>query len=59
MKLSLRQIYGVPLVIGLTSLVGLVTALVGDGVWDAFSWSALAAPVAVIGWALVRPVPRS
>lgn len=35
-----------PLVIGLTSSAGLISALLGDGAWDAVSWGLLAIPVA-------------
>jgi hypothetical protein len=36
-----------PLVIGVGSTIGLVSALVADGGWDALSWGLLAIPVAV------------
>ena len=36
-----------PVVLGVATAFGLVSALVGDGVWDALSWLALGAPVAV------------
>jgi len=49
---SRLQIWGVPVVIGVLSLVGLVAALLGDGVADALSWLALAVPVGVSAWAL-------
>jgi len=31
---TLGQIFAVPLLIGVMSIVGLVAALVGDGIWD-------------------------
>jgi hypothetical protein len=37
-----------PLLLSAATTVGLVAALVGDGVWDALSWVALALPVAAI-----------
>lgn len=46
-----RGAYAVPLMIALVSIVGLVSALVGDGVRDWISWIALAVPVAVVVWA--------
>ncbi len=49
---SLRAIFGIPLVIGLASIIGLVSALTGDGPRDALSWIALAIPVAAVGWAM-------
>lgn len=42
---SLSQIFAAPLVIALVSTVGLISALVGDGWWDAVSWVALGLPV--------------
>lgn len=41
---SLWMIFRWPLLVGVVSLVGLVSALVGDGVWDALSWLALGVP---------------
>ncbi|MCA1402203.1 hypothetical protein [Bradyrhizobium sp. BRP56] len=42
---SLTQIFGAPLVIAIVSAVGLISALVGDGWWDAVSWVGLGLPV--------------
>ena len=42
---SLNQIFAGPLVIAIVSTVGLISALVGDGWWDAVSWVALGLPV--------------
>jgi hypothetical protein len=48
-KAALRQttwqIFAIPLGLGLVTLVGLVVALAGDGLWDAFSWTALGIPL--------------
>jgi len=42
------QVFGVPIVLGLVSIIGLVAALVGDGLYDAVSWITLSIPVVVI-----------
>ncbi|MGY3530084.1 hypothetical protein [Bradyrhizobium sp. USDA 4452] len=42
---SLTQIFAAPLVIAIVSTVGLISALVGDGWWDAVSWVSLGLPV--------------
>ncbi|BBC02738.1 hypothetical protein ABIF38_009152 [Bradyrhizobium japonicum] len=42
---SLTQIFAAPLVIAIVSTVGLISALVGDGWWDAVSWAGLGLPV--------------
>jgi hypothetical protein len=45
-----------PIVLGALTIVGLVGALFGDGVWDLMSAAVLAVPVVVGGWyALLRP----
>ena len=47
-RLSLRQVFAAPLAIAVLNAVGLISALVGDDVWDVLSWLTLATPVAVI-----------
>jgi hypothetical protein len=49
-RYAARQIFAAPIVLGLLSGVGLVTALVGDGPWDAVSWLGLGLPVVVCVW---------
>jgi hypothetical protein len=53
--LSKSQIWRLPLALGFVSAVGLVAALLADGIGDVVSWMALAAPVAVAVWYAVRP----
>jgi hypothetical protein len=53
-----RRVFGVPLVIAAISVFGLLSALFGDGAWDAASWFALGVPLAVIAWHVVRARPR-
>ncbi|NHK26533.1 hypothetical protein FF098_001270 [Parvularcula flava] len=53
-RLSLRAIFAIPLFIAVTSLIGLVTALVGNDLWDALSWLTLGLPVAITIWALMK-----
>lgn len=45
--LTTSQIWGAPVTLGGVSAVGLVAALVADGIADVVSWIALAAPIAV------------
>ena len=40
--------------IAVLSTVGLISALVGDDIWDVLSWLTLAIPVAVILWYWLR-----
>ncbi|GLK48625.1 hypothetical protein GCM10017620_15980 [Brevundimonas intermedia] len=52
--LSTWAIFGVPVVVFVLSLTGLVGALLGDGVWDAVFSILLASTVIVTVWALIR-----
>lgn len=54
MKRNLWRVFRWPLALAVLSLVGLVSALVGDGPWDALSWFALGIPLVVILAALAR-----
>ncbi len=49
-----RKVYGSAVVISVITLYGLVSALLGDGVWDELSWGALAVPLVVIVWKYSR-----
>jgi len=50
--LPLRTIFAWPLAICLLGVIGLVSALTGDGWRDAMSWLSLAVPVAAVAWAM-------
>lgn len=50
--LPLRTIFAWPAAIFLLGMIGLVSALTGDGWRDSLSWLALAAPLAALGWAM-------
>ena len=39
-----------PFVLGVLTTIGLMSALLGDGVWDALSWVTLGVPVVVCLW---------
>ncbi|CAO3454414.1 hypothetical protein [Azospirillum argentinense] len=43
-------VFGIPLAIALVTAVGLVAALLDDGVVDAVSWVALSVPVLTAAW---------
>jgi hypothetical protein len=42
------RLWGMPLLIAVISLGGLLSALVGDGIWDVLSWAALALPLVLL-----------
>ncbi len=45
-----RRVYGPAAIIAAVTFCGLLSALLGDGIWDAVSWCALAIPLIVIAW---------
>ena len=47
---SWKQVFGIPIVLGILSAIGLISALLGDDIWNALSWLALGVPCAVIVW---------
>jgi len=49
-------LWGWPIAVAVLSAVGLVGALVGDGVWDWLGWIGLGVPVVLAAWhGLRRP----
>lgn len=50
MSPSFRHMWGAPVLLGILTAVGLLAALLGDGVWDALSALALGVPVAATIW---------
>lgn len=53
-KPSLARTFAAPFFIGVASLIGLIAALLGDGLNNLISWIGLAVPVLVIAWAWMR-----
>ncbi|UJJ30615.1 hypothetical protein [Halopseudomonas maritima] len=47
---TLWQIFRAPLLLALLSIIGLVAALIGDGLLDVLSWLTLGSTLAVIAW---------
>lgn len=52
------RVWAWPLALGLVSVIGLVAALLADGVADVVSWLALAVPVAAVVYFSWRPRRR-
>lgn len=48
------QIFGVPVLLGVATLLGLGAGLIGDGGWDVAAGLLLAAPLAITGWYWTR-----
>jgi hypothetical protein len=42
----------------MVTAIGLVSALLGDGVWDGLSWLGLGTPVVVVLWFVAKPPCR-
>lgn len=49
---NLRQVFAVPMLLAVLSVVGLVSALTGDGWRDGLAWIGLAVPVLAVAWAM-------
>jgi hypothetical protein len=52
------KVYGAAAVLACITICGLLSALLGDGLWDAFSWCALAIPLGVIVMYLIKSYRR-
>ncbi|CRM08869.1 hypothetical protein [Pseudomonas sp. 22 E 5] len=48
------KVFGLPLGVGLLSAAGLCAALLGDGLWDSFSWVGLGVPAVIGVWGLFK-----
>ena len=48
------RVYGGPLLLGLSSVAGLLSALLSEGAGRYFSWIAVGAPVLVTAWFFAR-----
>jgi hypothetical protein len=44
------RLWAAPIALGAVTVVGLISALLGDGAWDAVSWVGLGLPVLVAAW---------
>jgi hypothetical protein len=44
------KMWGMPVALGGATSIGLISALLGDGLWDAVSAVTLGAPVAACAW---------
>jgi hypothetical protein len=55
---SVARIFLAPAIMASIVACGLLSALLGDGIWDALSWVALLAPVAAIAYFARREKTR-
>jgi hypothetical protein len=52
---AFRGLWGMPVLLGVLTAVGLVAGLLGDGWWDLVSAIGLGVPVAVGAWYMFKP----
>jgi len=57
MSSPFMKLWGMPILLGILTLAGLLSALFGDGVWDALSAVTLGVPVLVGAWCSLRRKP--
>jgi hypothetical protein len=51
---TLAQIFYLPVAFAAITIVGLLSALFGDGAWDALSWVTLACPIATTVYFVIK-----
>jgi hypothetical protein len=54
MNRAFLKLWGMPMLLGLLTTIGLASALLGDGIWDIVSAFALGTPVAAGLWYALR-----
>jgi hypothetical protein len=59
MSTPFMRMWAAPIVLAILTLVGLISALVGDGVWDLVSAFALGVPVVLCLWFGLRRRTRN
>lgn len=52
------KLWGMPILLGLLSGIGLISALLEDGLWDVMSWLTLGIPTVLMCWYWLRPARR-
>lgn len=53
-----RSLWGMPILLGVLTALGLVAGLLGDGWWDAVAVAGLGVPVGVGAWHVLKPGRR-
>ncbi|WP_184874105.1 hypothetical protein [Chryseobacterium sp. G0240] len=48
MKRSFLKLWGIPVLLAVFSLFGLIAALLGDGIWNVLGWITLSIPLILI-----------
>jgi hypothetical protein len=50
MKVPFLRMWGAPILLAILTVIGLLSALLGDGVWDTLSAVTLGVPVLCCAW---------
>jgi hypothetical protein len=51
----MRRVFGIPLLLAVGTLAGLLAALLGQGgLWHVLAWIMLGIPLALLAWCLMR-----
>lgn len=58
MSAAFYRLWGMPILLGILTTIGLISALLGDGVWDAVSAVTLGIPVLLGIWHSLRKQGR-
>lgn len=51
---SRTQIWTIPVIIAVLTVFGLLSALMGTGIWYALSWITLCIPLGIMSWHVFR-----
>jgi hypothetical protein len=49
-----RRVYGIPVLLAVLTMFGLLAALLGQGPWHGLSWLALSIPIVLATWYATR-----
>lgn len=47
---QLKKVWEAPALLGVITLFGLLSALLGTGLWSVLAWAAMIAPLVIIAW---------
>lgn len=49
-----RRVWLIPLLLALVTIFGLLSALLGTGIWHVLAWTALILPLAILLWKISK-----
>jgi uncharacterized membrane protein YkvI len=57
MSKQFNKVWQYPIWLGLVTILGLCSALLGTGVWWVLSWMTLIVPLTIVIWKILGPKP--